>query len=80
MSQYYISRWHAIAMRVNFNAQSSSTLIGGRAGGLAYSSSCLDDEWSIFNNIGGLAKLKTQQFPLLAMHSRRSSHLIGWQQ
>src|SRR5918993_1852103 len=39
-------------------AQSSSTLIGSRAAALAYSSSCLGDEWSVFNNIGGLAKVK----------------------
>lgn len=40
------------------HAQSASSLIGARAGGLAYSSSCLTDEWSIFNNIGGLATVE----------------------
>jgi hypothetical protein len=38
-------------------AQSSSTLIGARAAGMAYSSSALTDEWSAFNNVAGLAKL-----------------------
>ena len=38
-------------------AQSTSTLIGARAAGVAYSSSALTDEWSIFNNVAGLAKV-----------------------
>jgi hypothetical protein len=38
-------------------AQSSSTLMGARAGGLAYASSCLTDEWAIFNNVSGLVKV-----------------------
>ena len=37
--------------------QSSYTLIGARAQGLGYASSCLSDEWAILNNIGGLAKV-----------------------
>lgn len=32
--------------------------MGARASGLGYASSCLSDEWSIFNNIGALATLK----------------------
>ncbi len=40
------------------NAQSSSTLIGARANSLGYASSCLEDEWSIFNNIAGIANVK----------------------
>jgi len=39
-------------------AQSSSTTMGARANALGYASSCLQDEWSVFNNIGALAKLK----------------------
>ncbi len=39
-------------------AQSSSTAIGARACALGYASSCLTDEWSVFNNIGGLASVK----------------------
>lgn len=39
-------------------AQSSSSLMGARAGGMAYASSCLSDEWSIFNNVAGLAKVE----------------------
>ncbi len=39
-------------------AQSSATLMGARASGVGYTSSCLADEWSIFNNVSGLAKVK----------------------
>ena len=38
-------------------AQNTSTLIGARAMGVGYSSSALTDEWSIFNNVAGLAKV-----------------------
>ena len=31
--------------------------MGARAAGLAYASSCLADEWAIFNNVAGLAKV-----------------------
>jgi hypothetical protein len=39
-------------------AQSVSTLMGARSNGLGYASSCLQDEWSLFNNIGGLASVE----------------------
>lgn len=39
-------------------AQSSSILMGARATGLGYASSCISDEWSILNNVGGLAVIK----------------------
>jgi len=39
------------------NAQSSSTLVGGRAAGLGYTSSAIEDEWSLFNNVAGLAQV-----------------------
>jgi hypothetical protein len=42
------------------NAQSTSTLMGGRAAGLAYTTATLEDEWQLFNNIGGLGKIKQQ--------------------
>ncbi len=42
----------------NSFAQSASTLMGSRAGGLAYASACVTDEWSVFNNIAGLAKVE----------------------
>lgn len=38
-------------------AQSSSTLMGARAAGMAYASSTLTDEWSILNNVAGLSKV-----------------------
>lgn len=39
-------------------AQSSSTLLGARAAGMGYASATNQNEWSIFNNIAGLATLK----------------------
>jgi hypothetical protein len=36
-------------------SQSVHTLIGSRAQGLGYASACLTDEWSLFNNVAGLA-------------------------
>ena len=38
-------------------AQSISTLVGARAMGMGFSSSAIADEWSLFNNIGGLGKI-----------------------
>src|SRR5690349_10705923 len=40
-------------------AQSASVLMGARAHGLGYSSSCLGDAWSMANNVAGLAKVET---------------------
>lgn len=40
------------------HAQSSSTFMGARAQGIANSSACISDAWSVFNNIGGLAKVE----------------------
>ncbi len=37
-------------------AQSTTTQMGARAFGLARTSSCLQDEWSMLGNIGGLGK------------------------
>jgi len=39
-------------------AQSASTTMGARVAGLGNASTVLTDEWSILNNIGGLAKVK----------------------
>lgn len=39
-------------------AQSASTQIGARANGIGYTSSTLFDEWGIFNNIAGTAKVE----------------------
>lgn len=38
-------------------AQSASTLMGARAMGMGFSSSTSTDEWSLFNNVGGLGKV-----------------------
>jgi hypothetical protein len=35
--------------------------MGARANGMAYASACLYDEWSLCNNVAGLAKIKTPQ-------------------
>lgn len=39
--------------------QSVSTLMGARSVALGYSSSTLGDEWSLFNNVAGISKIKT---------------------
>jgi hypothetical protein len=39
-------------------AQSVSTLMSARAAGISYASSVLKDEWSLFNNVGGLGGIK----------------------
>lgn len=46
-----------IFVSLNLRAQSSTTLMGARSGGMGYVSSCLQDEWSIFNNVAGLAQV-----------------------
>src|SRR5258706_4634710 len=38
-------------------AQSTSTLMGARAAGLGYTSATLADEWALFNNVAGLARI-----------------------
>jgi hypothetical protein len=38
------------------HAQSVSTFIGARGSGMGNTSSCIANEWSMFNNIGGLSK------------------------
>src|SRR5690242_9972831 len=37
-------------------AQSTSTLLGARTMGMGFSSSTLADDWSLFNNVGGIGK------------------------
>ncbi|HEX7015221.1 MAG TPA: hypothetical protein VF191_06880 [Cyclobacteriaceae bacterium] len=46
----------ALLLCISFaKAQSVSTLMGARSHAMAYASSCLDDEWSLFNNPAGLS-------------------------
>ena len=45
-------------MSFTIRAQSSSTLMGARSSGMGYASSCLADEWSLFNNVAGMAQVK----------------------
>jgi hypothetical protein len=40
------------------HAQSVNTLMGARSSGLAQASTTLKDEWSLFNNVGTLAKVE----------------------
>jgi hypothetical protein len=47
-----------IAVPYILAAQSSSTLMGARASGMGYTSACSADEWSLFNNVAGLAEIK----------------------
>jgi hypothetical protein len=42
-------------------AQSASLQMGARANGMAYASACLYDEWSLSNNVAGLAKTKAPE-------------------
>lgn len=46
---------------IGTNAQSISTLIGAKAAGMGYASATNQDEWAIFNNIAGMAKLQDTQ-------------------
>src|SRR5260221_700043 len=39
------------------NAQSTSTQMGARAAGVGYTSATLADEWALFNNVAGLARV-----------------------
>jgi hypothetical protein len=47
-----------ILLSIIGSAQSVNTLIGSRSAGVGYASATLSDEWSLFNNVGGLAKSK----------------------
>lgn len=40
-------------------SQSIPTFMGARANALGYSASCLQDEWSLLNNVAGLAKVES---------------------
>jgi hypothetical protein len=62
------------------NAQSVSTLIGARAMSLGYASSCLKDEWALFNNPAGIAKITQpvvsftyDAFPALSSFNRMAA-------
>jgi hypothetical protein len=43
----------------NIHAQSVSTQMGARVNGIGYASATLFDSWGIFNNMAGVAKLKS---------------------
>lgn len=42
-------------------AQSSHPLIGARVNGVGYAATCIEDQWSLFNNTAGLAGVKETQ-------------------
>jgi len=48
-----------IIMPYILKAQSSSTLMGAHASGMGYTSACSADEWAVFNNVAGLAGVKS---------------------
>jgi hypothetical protein len=55
---HYFATWAVPMLCLSFcHAQSSSTLIGARANSLGYASACIEDEWSLFNNIAGMSKV-----------------------
>jgi len=55
-------------------SQSSSTILSARAHALGNAAACLSDEWSVINNIGGLASVKqvTTAFSLKAVPQFKS--------
>jgi hypothetical protein len=54
---YLVSFIFLISSTATF-CQSVSTLIGARANGIGYASSAIADEWGVFNNIAGTAKVE----------------------
>ena len=57
-----------LCLQSKISAQSVSTLIGARANALGYASSCIQDEWSLFNNVAGMPMLNIRLF---------SEHMTG---
>jgi hypothetical protein len=55
---YLLIVWLILIKSLFSFSQSTSTLMGGRAAGVGYASSTLTDEWAMFNNVGGLAKVE----------------------
>ncbi len=51
--------FHAAAIIIahEIKAQSASTLMGARAAGLGYTTTVVEDEWALFNNVAGLARV-----------------------
>lgn len=58
MFRFFFALTLVTGVNINALCQSVSTLMGARSNGLGYTSSCLSDEWSLFNNVGGLAKIE----------------------
>ncbi|RAV98818.1 PorV/PorQ family protein [Pseudochryseolinea flava] len=54
----YIPVVYFVCTGIALFSQSANTLIGSRAQALGYSSACLYDEWSLFNNAAGVANIK----------------------
>jgi hypothetical protein len=62
------------------HSQSTSMLMGARAQALGYTTSCVKDEWALFNNIGGLSDVKNtttsfsyHAYPLFKTFNRMSA-------
>lgn len=50
-----------VALWQSVFAQNSYPLVGARVNGVGYAASCVSDQWSLFNNIAGIAGLKEIQ-------------------
>jgi hypothetical protein len=64
-----------VSITASVTAQSTFTQMGARAFGLGRTSSCLNDEWSMLNNIGALAK--TEQ-PLAAFSQEITPSVLSF--
>lgn len=56
--RFFLKTFLILLLFENALAQSVSTTMGGRSSSLGNISSILSDEWSLLNNVGGLAKVK----------------------
>lgn len=57
MLKYLIVVYYTVCSGTVLFSQSNHTLIGSRAQGLGYATSAMYDEWSLFNNVAGLARI-----------------------
>jgi hypothetical protein len=75
LSKFIIILTIAILYAIVVAGQSTTTLMGSRAFGLGRTSSCLNDEWSILNNVGGLANIEQ---PMAAFAQEINPSLVSF--
>lgn len=63
-----------LLLTLTCRSQSTSSLIGAGTNGVANASSCISDEWSLFNNIAGLSEINA---PFTAATYQMRSQLEG---